>query len=149
MGRKHFSFLKICALFLIVSIGISAYFIVFHKSDEEKIIDLADNLSIALNEGDFEKMLECFEPKYRNQLNAIMNSASSLIGFIDLKDIWTLGSTGLSDEEVQITINNISINNNQASAEISLNGGIYGSETTPVDLVKTNGKWYFKGDSLF
>lgn len=132
----------IMVLVLVVTLCVT----IFHKSDEDKIIELTNELAVSLNEGDYEKMIACFEPSAQNQMNALLNAGSSLFGSVDLKDLWTLGAVGMSeDEDVYIAIYDISVEKDTASADISFSFDEGKSDAIgTVELVKLNGRWYFK-----
>ena len=145
------SFKKILISAAVLLLAVALCFIIFHKSDEEKIMELTNELAISLNESDVEKMIECFEPAVQKQFSAILNTSGSL-GFsglglsLDLKDMWTLG-TGLMSggEDIYISVHKLTINDDKATADISFSF----DEGKPnaigtVDLVKIKGKWYFK-----
>ncbi len=137
------------AIVLVITLCIT----IFHKSDENKIIELTNELAYSINIGDYEKMISCFEPSAQNQTNALLNvgssllgSLSSLLGSIDLKDMWTLGAVGMSaNEEVYICIYDITINKDTATADISFSFDEGKSDAIgTVGLIKIKGDWYFK-----
>ena len=70
---------------------VSVLFVAFHKSDEDKIMSLTNELAVALNEGDSEKMLACFEPSVQAQMKSLMGLGSDLSG-VNLWDLWSLVS---------------------------------------------------------
>lgn len=146
------SFKKIALAAIILLLMIVLCFVIFQKSDEEKIIELTNELAASMNESDVEKMIGCFEPAVQKQFNAILNTSGSL-GFsglglsLNLKDMWTLGTGVMSGYhgEIYISIHDIEIDGDTATADISFSfdEGKKDSVGT-VDLVKIKGKWYFK-----
>ena len=132
----------IIALSLVVTLCVTS----LNKSDEDKIIELTNALAISINEGDYKKMIACFEPSAQNQMNALLNVGSSLLGSVDLKDLWSLGAVGMSqDEDVYISVYDITVEKDTASADISFSFDEGKSDAIgTVELVKLNGKWYFK-----
>ncbi len=129
---------------------VAVAFLIFHQSDEEKILSLAGTLEESLNEGDFEKMIGCFEPSVQNEVRVMMDTASALIGSVDLKDLWTIGSTEMShNDSIMVNVYRIEVDGETAVADIGIE---YGSreDREDIELVKIKGKWYFKDDfSLF
>ena len=143
---KKLSPKKIGVGIILLTLVFTLCFTVFHKSDEDKIIELTNTLAISINEGDYEKMIACFEPSAQNQMNALLNVGSSLLGSINLKDLWSLGAVGISeDEDVYISVYDITVEKDTASADISFSFD-EGKDNAigTVELVKLDGRWYFK-----
>lgn len=145
---------RIIAIVLpIIVILVSVLCIAFHKSDEDKIMSLANDLAIALNEGDSEKLLQCFEPSVQTQMKSLMGLGSDLAG-VDFWDLWSLGSIGMSNStensELFITVYDISITSDTtATADISIDYGAMGDDRDSMKCKKIGGNWYFIGESLF
>lgn len=132
---------------------VSVLFVAFHKSDEDKIMSLTNELAVALNEGDSEKMLACFEPSVQAQMKSLMGLGSDLSG-VNLWDLWSLGSVGISnsskDSKLYITVYDISIKDDTtAEADIAIDYGKMGDDRDLMKCVKIDGKWYFAEKSFF
>ena len=150
-GKKKAPFI-IVGVAVILVIALVATF-AFHKSDEDKILSLTSELAVSLNEGDSQKMLSCFEPSVKKQMEAIMGAGSDLAG-IDIWDLWSLGSIGMSNSGdnsgLYITVYDISITSDTtASVDLSIDYGTMGQDREKVKCVKIDGNWYFSDDSLF
>lgn len=142
------------AIMLIVSFAV----VFFHKSDEEKIFSLVNNLGEAMTEGDFEKLLECFEPKSQSQMEAFMNIGSAIggnyLGGADLRDIWSLGSIGMAgesdDSKLVFTVHRLDfIDKDTAELELSASCDSPSASHGVLKVIKIDGKWYFEAGSLF
>lgn len=141
---------------VIIFVAISLFF-VFQKSDEEKIFELTNNFAEALNEGDYDKMIECHTPTVQKQLHASANLTQGLfsgiagklfgLGNIELKDIFTLGAGMVSAESncIKISIYSLNINKKTATADFSLD---YTMDFVPhqdrgiMEFVKIGNRWY-------
>ncbi len=143
---ESLSFKKLGIVVITLLVFITLTVVVFQKKDEDKIIELTNTLAAALNEGDYQKMITCFEPSAQNKINAISNIGSSIIGYGDLSAYWSLGALEMSKrEKVYINIYDIAVDKNTASEKISfsVDEGKNNAIGT-VNLIKINRKWYFK-----
>lgn len=130
------------ALTLAITLCVS----ILHKSDEDRIIELTNTLAVSINEGDYEKMITCFEPSTQKQMDALLNASSSLLGSVDLKTLWSFGAVEMSqNEKIYITVYDITVKKNSATADISFSFDEGKDDAIgTVQLVKIKGKWYFK-----
>lgn len=162
MFKKYFNWKSAVALFVAVLIAASASFMFFQESDEEKILNLSDeekilnlvsDLGESMSEGDFEGLLDCFDPKTRVQMKSLM-SIGSAIGGVDLEDLWSLGSIQMagdsSDLKIIFTVHDIDFSDeSNAEVEISANVDVQPAMHVKVKVVKINGKWYFSDNNIF
>ena len=123
------------------------------KSDEEKIIERVNILSESLNEGDADKMMECFSPASRSQIKALMGLGSALLGTDSdmLWEMWSLGSIQMTkgNEKLLIKIHNIEINeDNTARVEISMSCDVNERRET-LKLIEIKDEWYFDENMLY
>ncbi len=144
---------KIIAILLIFVFSLSLLYPILHKSNTEKIMELTNELAIAINEGDYEKMLSCFEPAYQKEVNLLMETTSSLLGVVDLKDVWAVGAINMSGNyETFIRIYDLDIDDDTAVMKLSIefHRDLTMQEDVGIaELVKIDGDWYFVGDTLF
>lgn len=155
---KHFFTLKKCiALLVAILLTISTSGLLFYKSDEEKVFKLVNNLGKAMTEGNFEDMIECFEPKAQSQMKAIMNIGSAIggdyLGGADLQDLWSLGSIQMADSskdsKLVFTVHSLEfIDKNTAKLELSASCDSPSARHGIMKVIKIDGKWYFKEDGL-
>ncbi len=78
-------------------------------SDEDLIIECIEKFIDAYNDGDMDRVLECLDAKSRNAMKAMLDLmggiAGSYAGFeIDLKDLFSLGISTVSDDFIEIEI---------------------------------------------
>lgn len=156
--KSFFTLKKCIALLLAIVLVIPVSGLIFYKSDEEKIFDLVNNLGESMTEGDFEKMIECFEPKAQNQMKALMNIGSAIggnyLGGADLQDLWSLGSIQMADSsngsKLVFTVHRLEfIDENTAELELSASCDSPSAKHGVMKATKIGSKWYFKEDGLF
>lgn len=143
---KRLSPKMIGAALVALALAIALCVTILHKSDEDKIIELTNTLAASINEGDYEKMITCFEPATQNQMDALLNAGSLLLGSVDIESIWSIGAVEMSQNaEIYINIYDITVKKNSATADISFSFDEGKDDAIgTVQLVKIKGKWYFK-----
>lgn len=156
--KNYFTLKKCIALLLAILLIIPVSGFLFYKSDEEKIFDLVNNLGQAMTEGDFEKTIECLEPQAQNQMKALMNIGSAVSGNylkgVSLQDLWSLGSISMSNSsegsKLVFTVHRLEfIDENTAELELSVSCDSPSAKHGILEVIKIDGKWYFKEDGLF
>lgn len=156
--KKILNWKSAVAVLIVIIFTVSSSFALFHKSDEDKIFALVNNLGEAMTEGDFEKMLECFEPKAQSQMEALMNIGSavggSYLGGADLRDLWSLGSIDMAgnakDSKLVFTVHRLEfIDKTTAELELSASCDAPTASHGVMRVIKIDGKWYFEADKLF
>ena len=120
------------------------------NSDDEKIKNRLDTYAAAYTAGDFDKMVDCFDPKTKNTMKAIAGIGSALIG-IDVKDLFGavmgIGPSVMSeDTTITITVHNID-HKSKTSAEVIISLNFAGTQTDgKLEMMKTGnslfGEWY-------
>lgn len=116
------------------------------KTDEEKIRATVNKFAKEYNDGNFEGVLECMEPKMRNTMRALFNTLGGIAGGklgvdIDLADLFSLG-VGMEDGDfINFDIQDVAIGDGKASVTAHMNLAPATSETMHIILVKEDGEW--------
>ena len=149
---------RIAAIAAALLVLITSLAVVFHKTDEEKIENCLNQMAESYNEGDFEGMIACFEPKAQKMINgmfdiggSLLGSAFPLFGGIDLEDIWSMGGIRLGSSEMTtlyLSIDHVSFNEEKdgAAVDITVYEGDKNSGSGEIQMVKQSGKWYVAMD---
>lgn len=139
---------RLVTLMLIFSFCIAGC--TYLKSDEEMIADRVQTFEEAYNNGDWEKVLNCFDSKSRNTYEAMFSVGemfgSSLIGFdISFSDFFALGM-GLvgEDEQLAIEITDIVINDKKSAIVYGTVTFNYENITSEIKLVKEKNDWFIQ-----
>lgn len=143
----------------VISIIISVLFVVCFlfgcekkKTDEELIRGRIDTFVTVYNDGDFEGVLECFDAKTRNTLQATFNVLGGLVGGLtgfsfDLGDLFTLGIAMMDGEVLAIEVDEISIDSDSAVVSAKMGYADIGQESVEVVyimLVKEGEDWFIQ-----
>lgn len=116
------------------------------KTDEEKITATVNKFVDEYNDGDFEGVLECMEPKIRNTMRALFNLLGGIAGGklgvdINLADLFSLG-VGINDGDfINFDIQDIAIGEGKASVTAFMNLAPATAETMYIILVEEDGEW--------
>ncbi len=150
--KRVFTIKRLIIIILSAIVITSLLCLFFQKRDEENILSITNELAIALNEGDYQKMVSCFEPSAQSAIKSTMDLGSDLFG-TDLWNLWSLGSIGLSNSgknsKIYITVYDLSITSDTtATADISIDYSTKDKDRNSVKYVKINGKWYFSIKNL-
>ena len=87
--RKPFPYIKVIAFLLVLAVVVTVLFLTFNKSDEDRIIDRLKSFESAYNEGNFDKLVGCFDQKTQTTFKSAAGVASSWLG-INVGDMFGL-----------------------------------------------------------
>ena len=116
------------------------------KTDEGKIRACIEQFENAYNDGDFEGVLECMEPKIRNTMRALFNTLGGIAGGqlgvdISLSDLFSLG-IGMNDGDfISFDIQDVAIGDGKASVTANMSLAPTTQEKMYIILVKEDGEW--------
>lgn len=116
------------------------------KTDEEKITATVNKFAKEYNDGNFEGVLECLEPKMRNAMQALFNTLGGIAGGklgvdISLSDLFSLGVAMEDGDFITFSIQDIAIGDGKASVTAHMNLAPATTETMYVILVEEDGEW--------
>lgn len=165
VAKSKKPFKKIIVLTMVVVALVSAVFIIFNKSDEEKILDKLDDFASAFNSGDSDAMVKCLDKRSQSALKGMIGVSSAVIKQGDnffsglfkedenlLSDIFGL-SVGATEAQLTIEVIDITfISDKKAKIEANLiytDNYLY--ENTDIDketfiMVKEKSDWYIVED---
>jgi hypothetical protein len=145
---KKFSFVKFVAVITVLVIAATAMYFIFYKSDEDRIKDRLNTFAAAYNEGDFNKLTDCFDPKTKTTLKSVAGIGSKLLG-LDVEDLFGLvmgvgPSLTSKDTTIYITVHNINFTSDTtAKVDITFHFGEEKDDLT-LEMMKSGGKWFGK-----
>lgn len=133
--------------------------VIFHKSDEEKILDTLNSFAVAYSAGDTDALCDCLEPKLKAALKAESGIASSLLG-IEISDIFTLlmgGNTlNAGEDTVKFEVKSMRfISDSQAEVKVIMYCTYHNLFTSSnrkdqsdesVNFIKVKNKWLIAND---
>lgn len=144
---------------LIAVVAAVALVIVFlpnlFKSDETLIRERIQALEDAYNDGDYEAILECMDSQTQAMMEATMGLMDGLMGEMGGMDIGMtdlFGFAGAMGDYCTITIQNISIDGDYATVDVTMSVNMYGyqqSEEATLPMVKEDGDWFIGGMENF
>ncbi len=144
---------RIVCIFLSVFFAVCCLFgCAKKKTDEELVRERIDTFVTKYNDGDFEGVLECFDAKTRNTLQATFNVMGGLVGGLtgfsfDLGDLFTLGVAMMGGEVLAIEVSEVSIDGANAVATAQMGYADIGEESIEnvyIILVKEEEDWFIQ-----
>ncbi len=148
------SFLKWLIPLIAVVAAVALVFVFFpnlFKSDETLIRERIQALEDAYNDGDYEAILECMDSQTQAMMEATMGLMDGLMGEASGMDIGItdlFGFAGAMGDYCTITIQNIHIDGDYATVDVTMSLNMYGyqqSESTTLPMVKEDGDWFIGG----
>ena len=138
---------RVISLALVAVILMMALVACGAKSDEDMIKDRINKYISCANNADMDGMLKCFNSATRSAMESMLNLLGDYAG-VNLKDMMNLGALFGSSEYYSMSvdsIDNIQINGDNATADVTMSATVNGSTQTASDslpLVKEDGDWY-------
>jgi len=150
-GNQVKTLIKVIAIISVI-IAAGALALSFFESDESKIARRIDTFSSAMNNGDLNGAIECFDPTTRNTLKAATGIGNSVLGgltglSIDIADIFGLvmgfgAMTGQFDVGFSLTVVDVDIKNDTSAIACVRMVTSYGEETFPLPMMKDGMDWF-------
>ena len=116
------------------------------KTDEEKITATIDKFEKEYNDGNFDGVLDCFEPKTRNALKGLFHLLESVAGGklgvdISLSDLFSIGVAVEDGAFIDFEIQNIAVNGKKATVTTYMKLAPAIKETMYIILVDEGDEW--------
>ena len=150
-GSQIKTLIRVIAIISVI-IAAGALALSFFESDESKIARRIDTFSSAMNNGDLNGAIECFDPATRNTMKAATGIGNSILGgltglSIDIADIFGLimgfgAMTGHLDVGFSLTVVDVDIKNDTTAIAYVRMVTSYGEETFPIPMVKDGMDWF-------
>jgi len=148
-ARKSFSLKKFISVTLFLAVAVTAGVWVYQKmneSDEDIIERRLQTFATAYSDGDFDKLVSCFDPKTKILLKSTAGIGSKLLG-LNVADLFGLLMTVAprltpEDTTIEITVHKITFTSDtEAEADITFRFGEQKDSIT-LDMIKKGWNWY-------
>lgn len=124
-------------------------------SDEDQIKNVVSKFESALKSGDVFGVLECVDPDTQKEFNAELEAAAKMLGMsldeFKKSDYVQSMLGGVFDEyaDAKVTAENIKVDGDTATADLTLTLNGENDTEEGVKFVKAGGAWYLDGDEIF
>jgi len=150
-GNKVKSLINVVVI-ISVLIAAGALALSFFESDESKIIRRVDTFTQAMNNGDLNAAIDCFDPLSRNTIKAVAGIGNAILGGLtgfsfDIIEIFGLvigygAMSGNLDIGFELTVVNIEfINDTRANAYVIVKTS-YDEDIFPIPMMKDGMDWF-------
>ena len=127
------------------------------KSDETLIRERIQLLEDALNQGDWDGIMDCLDRSGRAAMELTISFSDTLFseftGFeLNLRDLLALGGIFMEGDEFHLKVTDIRIDGDRATVTVVMSTDMYDlsqSEQYQIPMIKENGNWYVSGFENF
>lgn len=138
---------KISVLFLALVLSVTVFAGCGGKNDENEIKDVVAQFEKSVQTQNLDDMLKCFDPDSSADVQAVLDQAYELGMSKDEVASEFFSQLSSNPSSAKFTTENIVINGETATADVTLNADDVTDSTSELPFKKIDGKWYIDGES--